>query len=747
MADGTYRYQTGGGQYYYQQQNQPTGINRQLRPSTPGARRPFNDHIPSPSRSPVSRSPASFGMYGHGGHQTQPMINGGQGHQRYGMQQVHNYHSTGHHAHHNQSQHHHGQHSQTSQLTQQYNVPSRTLPHLATQFNQHQTQDGVMESILDDLDGSENQQWKEHVKMFQEYRISGSPHHHARVSAQKGFSNARGDLKSAGEDTIDGEERTRAPVVRKKDKPLWSELDFGGQGLRSLSTALFRYDFLEKLYLNHNRLEKIPPEIGKLKSLVHLDLSHNLLVELPGEIGLLTKLEELLLFDNHLETLPIEFAYMHRLRILGLVGNPINNELGTKIKEEGTKSLINYLREEMSLQTPPPERDWIDLDETSNSSGETFTALTYNVLCQNAATPAYHGYVPERALDWTYRRAIISQELEKYGADIICLQELDAIAYDDFREVLARKNYKSYFAQRTRARTMTGEQARLVDGCGTFWDNKKYICLSSEVLRFSELGMSRDPNIKKSSAYLNRVWPKDHVAIVNLLENRVTGSRLIVANAYVFWDTRFKDVKLIQTAVLMSELNRLANTWTKEPPCDSKKKDLFKFSNADGAEEAIPEPGPSQEYPAGTHIPMIICGDFNSEVDSAVYDLLATGTMGTNHVDFEDRDYGHFSDKGVDHPFNLKSSYGNIGELSFTNHTPDYSGVLDYIWYSSNTLRVKRLLGEVDKEYLRKVPGFPNYHFPSDHLPLVAELSVVKRGGGGKVIEADFSSTKKATEK
>ena len=40
---------------------------------------------------------------------------------------------------------------------------------------------------------------------------------------------------------------------------------------------------------------------------------------------------------------------------------------------------------------------------------------------------------------------------------------------------------------------------------------------------------------------------------------------------------------------------------------------------------------------------------------------------------------------------------------------------------------VRELLGNVDEDYLRKVPGFLNHHFPSDHLALKAEFSVKPR--------------------
>ena len=47
------------------------------------------------------------------------------------------------------------------------------------------------------------------------------------------------------------------------------------------------------------------------------------------------------------------------------------------------------------------------------------------------------------------------------------------------------------------------------------------------------------------------------------------------------------------------------------------------------------------------------------------------------------------------------------------------------------------MLGEVDPEYMRRQPGFPNWHFPSDHLALLAEFQVKERKER-KQVEADF---------
>lgn len=356
-----------------------------------------------------------------------------------------------------------------------------------------------------------------------------------------------------------------------------------------------------------------------------------------------------------------------------------------------------------------------------------------------------YGYVPDRVLSWAYRKTLILEEILEQKADIVCLQELDRNSYDEwFRGKLAEHGYKGYFAQKSRAETL-GEQAKFVDGCGTFWKDKKYIMLHSDHIVLGRKAVDR-PGAKASADMLNRVWQRDDIATVVFLENRVTGSRLIVVNSHIFWDPNYKDVKLIQAAVMMEEVSKLADRYAKWPAVSAANKQTFRFADADADfVEPAPEMGDSLEYSYPAQIPMILCGDWNSGSDSAVYDLFTKKGLTPQHDDLAGRDYGSFSKTGMTHEFSLKSAYTAIeDEMPFTNYVPSFVGVLDHIWFSTNSLRVTGLLGEVDPEYLKRVPGFPNFHFPSDHLALVAGFKVEKRRKIEKV-EADFgpSSSRK----
>ncbi len=393
----------------------------------------------------------------------------------------------------------------------------------------------------------------------------------------------------------------------------------------------------------------------------------------------------------------------------------------------------------MTAGPPPNERDWHILDDTA--AQEIVSVLSYNILCERYATPAQYGYTPSSALAWSYRKEVIIGEIRDHDTDFVCLQEADQENYDGFfRRELAYNDYRGVFWPKSRAKTMAEKEARLVDGCATFYKASKYILLDKHLIDFANTAINR-PDMKGEHDTFNRVMPRDNIAVVTFFENRLSGARMIVVNAHIYWDPAYEDVKVVQVAILLEQLSKLAEKWAKHPPCTDKA--AFRHTEVDGEtvsespEEPPPEPSPSIEYSSGPQIPLIVCGDFNAAAGSGVYDLITHGSLAGDHYDLSNRGYGNFTRDGMAHPFTLKSAYTGTDELSFTNYTPNFSGFIDYIWYSANALQLRGVLGDVDQEYISKVPGFPNHHFPSDHLALKAEFSVKSRKER-KVTEADF---------
>jgi CCR4-NOT transcription complex subunit 6 len=269
----------------------------------------------------------------------------------------------------------------------------------------------------------------------------------------------------------------------------------------------------------------------------------------------------------------------------------------------------------------------------------------------------------------------------------------------------------------------------------------RYIMLDKQIVNFANVAINR-PDMKGEHDIFNRVMPKDEISVVTFFENRLTGTRVIVVNVHICWDPQYKDVKVVQVAIMLEQLAKYSEKYAKWPACTDKAAFRHSEPTVDGEEDSLPEPPPdpkpSLEYATGSAIPLVLCGDFNSMTDSGVYDLLANGALASTHSDLTGRTYGNFTRDGMTHPFMLKSAYANMGELSFTNYTPDFTAVIGFIWYSTNSLEAVGLLGELDQEYLQRVPGFPHYHFPSDHLPLLAQFSVKPQTKSKPITRPDF---------
>lgn len=225
----------------------------------------------------------------------------------------------------------------------------------------------------------------------------------------------------------------------------------------------------------------------------------------------------------------------------------------------------------------------------------------------------------------------------------------------------------------------------------TFNLYNRYNLIEHHLLEYNQKALQR-PDFKQSDDIYNRVMTKDNIAVMIILENKVTLARTLVVNSHIHWDPQDADVKLVQVGMLMDEVEKYASKHL-SPPVSSPN-------------------GPT--YASTNLLPTLICGDFNSLPNSGVYEFLSKSAIGRNHPDFGDHMYGTFTSEGLSHKLSLKSSYSPLGELDITNYTPGFKGTLDYIWYTNNTLDVMSLLGGISQNYLDKVVGFPNPHFPSE---------------------------------
>jgi CCR4-NOT transcription complex subunit 6 len=370
---------------------------------------------------------------------------------------------------------------------------------------------------------------------------------------------------------------------------------------------------------------------------------------------------------------------------------------------------------------PPPPREWQYNTALSNADMKaTLRVMCYNILADSYTGPATV-YCPRWAVHWDYRKQRLLNELNQCNADVICLQEVENESFTTYFEPeMERLGYLGVFRPKSRARTK--EDVRRVDGCAIFFKSELFDLLDLQLIEFQQLAMHKYEQLtgKKTNnshdSGLNRLMTKDNIALVVLLRvksrarARLPHDRVMVVTTHIHWDPEYCDVKLMQTQLMLEQLEELNARY------------LAQINKERGKQ--------SQGW-----LPMLLCGDFNSMPDSGVYQLLHTGHVDNNHQDFVDYQYGSYTASngtGLNHNIPLRSSYAQVGgEPPFTNFTSEFVGVLDYIWYTPHAFTPLRVLKGVDPStVLSSYGALPNPFMCSDHIPLLVEVLFASPQGG-----------------
>lgn len=347
-------------------------------------------------------------------------------------------------------------------------------------------------------------------------------------------------------------------------------------------------------------------------------------------------------------------------------------------------------------------------DSSSGSFKEKVSSIrlvTYNILAQSYVKSILFPHSPSPCLKWKARSQAVLARLLSFEADILCLQELDEFE-SFYKGQLDRQGYSSIYVQRP---------GKKKDGCGIFYRRGRVSLIEDETVHFNDLvpkknytngelkaseasasldeesfgnqtdrGDPNDPNVRLK---------RDCVGIMAAFRAPHALDKIVLlANTHIYWDPDWVDVKLAQAKHLVG--------------CVSKFQALL-------------------ETRLCSKIPVIICGDFNSMPGDQVYNYLTL----RDSVDktLSESEASVSEEEGKQGWLPLHSLYASVkGEPPFTNCTPDFTGTLDYIFFSSlGTLKPLSLLEVPTAESEDVKDGLPNYSHPSDHLPIGTDFVFV----------------------
>jgi len=362
-----------------------------------------------------------------------------------------------------------------------------------------------------------------------------------------------------------------------------------------------------------------------------------------------------------------------------------------------------------------------------------FTVASYNVLAdqllhEHPALYTHYSHEPW-VYDWNYRKHNLLDEILYSNADILCLQEVqEEHYYDWFNPRLKDNGYTGIYKKRS------GDKQ---DGCATFFKHDLFILEKYHLIDFNH---NKIP-----------LMDRNNVAILTFLKPRTKKinslTSICVSNTHLLFNKKRGDIKLAQLAHLFAEINKFSET-------------------------------PSQNSNSNEHMPVILCGDFNSIPFSPIYRFLMTGKLRykglfksavsgqlehpkgsifgdeifpqtlrlsnackwTGDDDIENAKEELLIPNGVlQHDFELESSYKHFdvdGTPEVTTCHDHASTTVDYILYTSNGEEshinnatnprnklwlsgVLRLLSEYE---VKKMGKLPNQVLSSDHLLLMSSF-------------------------
>jgi len=293
------------------------------------------------------------------------------------------------------------------------------------------------------------------------------------------------------------------------------------------------------------------------------------------------------------------------------IGRKLKIEAAAYSNETGEMLMSRVAKSDVILgRAPDPiKRNLITAKggSSATANGPRFRVVTYNVLAEIYATQQQYPYCDLWALSWDYRFQNILREVIDASPEVICFQEIQADHYENHvYAAMSDAGFEGVYKQKTR---QSMGLAGKVDGCALFWRRSKFHLVESYSIEFNEVAQRQatqvlglNPRSEEGVAFLNRL-SKDNIAQLVVLEFAQSSSRpareinqVCIANTHLYSNKDHPDVKLWQTWQLLQELESFIMT-------------------------------------RGTNLPLIICGDFNSSPDSAVYDLLMRQSVHPGHPD------------------------------------------------------------------------------------------------------------------
>ncbi|KAK6619211.1 hypothetical protein RUM44_003593 [Polyplax serrata] len=318
--------------------------------------------------------------------------------------------------------------------------------------------------------------------------------------------------------------------------------------------------------------------------------------------------------------------------------------------------------------------------------------ISYNILADfytktKEAKSSLFTYCDPNYLDICYRTGLIFKELSGYNGDVICLQEVEKKFYTThLRPFLENLGFNGVFNEKEGSK----------EGCATFYNTNKFRIIHSaqhiycEELTSNAIFKDIKEKISSNVKLMERVTSLPTQLQTTVLEwFTVCDELIIVGNTHLYFHPDADHIRLLQGIIGFQLLLQTA----KEQ---------------------------KQMYP-NKNVSIIFCGDFNSTPDCGIFKFMTQGSVSQDVSDWESNIEEKIENVSFSHSLAMESA---CGAPEFTNYTEGFKACLDYIYFEANRLSLKSFVPLPKEEVLQKEVAIPSSSFPSDHIPLIADLKL-----------------------
>jgi CCR4-NOT transcription complex subunit 6 len=353
--------------------------------------------------------------------------------------------------------------------------------------------------------------------------------------------------------------------------------------------------------------------------------------------------------------------------------------------------------------TPSP-----GIDRTSVAEIPTVvTILSYNVLAQTYVSKRIFPDSSHSVLRAKRRTIALIDELrmyvEEYKIDVLCLQELEQ---DMCTAILRELNDHGSFAYKLRTSAGTSHKR---DGSCIFWRRSRFECVHDRERWHLELNDVAD-DIRMSPLFeSSAVAKRDCISAMVCLSECRTGNRFVISSSHLFWDPSFPLVKLAQAFRVREAAFELAEAYATKN--------------------------------------LVLAGDWNSVPNSSIFAFLGNGRISGSYVDCSSSEEAQMRAVNIGTAEKLQSVHRFGGDTSdivsategdvdegLSTYTSKFRGALDHIFLSAGHRGENSVLGTLSlptkRDFTCKdIRALPSEGHPSDHIPIVARLSLASDAG------------------